>query len=1138
MEKTCKFIFASLVLLLTSQKPCTAKTFTNLATDLSSLLSLKAQIVVDPSHTITKNWTNSSSVCSWIGVTCGTRHQRVATLNISNMGLSGTIPPQLGNLSFLVSLDLRRNNFSGTLPHELSLLRRLRFLSLLINNFRGEIPSWLSFLPKLDYLSLRNNSFTGSIPKSISNLTNLYYLDFSYNSLEGIIPQELGRLQKLQHLSIQYNHLSGIIPSDLFNISTLQVLAFTSNDLSGNLPNDMCANLPFIESVYLALNQLSGQIPSNLSRCSQLGLLSLASNSFSGQIPAAMGGLKSLQSVDLWKNRLSGVIPQEIGKLQKLVEINVASNEITGAVPLNIFNISYLQFFSLRSNKFYGNLSRDIGNLTMLTHLDLGENSFTGAIPREIGQRLYKLDQLALGVNMLSGSIPPEIFNLSTLRVLALTGNRLSGALPANLCSGFPFLQEFYLGDNHFSGQIPESISNCSQLRYLDLSFNKFTGLVPHSLGSLIFLKILSIASNNITIESSPSSEVSFITSLTNCRSLIFLGISSNPLDGTLPSSIGNLSSQLQTFAAYNCKLKGRIPAEIGSLTNLVKLSLFGNYLSGSIPEDLCDLHRLSVLSWSGNQLSGVIPECLGNATSLRQLNLKSNMLTSSIPLGFWRLKDMLILDLSANSLTGFLPREAGNLVAAIYINLSMNQLSESIPSTIGSLQNLVSLSLAHNRFEGLIPVSIGSMVGLETLDFSYNNLSGSVPKSLQKLQYLDKFNVSFNDLSGEIPSDGPFMNFTMESFKGNEALCGIPRFHVTLCHVVSTHKSKRKKLKIVLFILAGVVAFTTILCLGFIFLRYRRKGKVASGTDGILSIKLERISYNELSLATQQFSESNLLGIGSFGSVYRGILGDGNAIAVKVFKLQSEASFRSFDVECEILRSIRHRNLTKVISSCSNEEFKALVIEYMPKGTLENWLYSHNYFLDFIQRLNVMIDVASALEYLHHGCSTSIVHCDLKPNNVLLDGEMVAHVSDFGISKLLGEGESIVLTTTLATMGYIAPEYGFEGIVTTRCDVYSYGVLLMETFTRKKPSDDMFAGDLSLKNWIESSVPQSSYQVIDANLLMNLDKEHGDKIVQFSSSILELACKCSAKSPNDRINMKETLPELHKLRRQFLGEA
>ncbi|XP_057780912.1 probable LRR receptor-like serine/threonine-protein kinase At3g47570 [Salvia miltiorrhiza] len=192
---------------------------------------------------------------------------------------------------------------------------------------------------------------------------------------------------------------------------------------------------------------------------------------------------------------------------------------------------------------------------------------------------------------------------------------------------------------------------------------------------------------------------------------------------------------------------------------------------------------------------------------------------------------------------------------------------------------------------------------------------------------------------------------------------------------------------------------------------------------------------------------------------------------AMVLHPVQLEGISRIFDVECEILRSIRHRNLTSVISSCSNEEFRALVLEYMAKGNLEKWLYSHNYWLNMMERLNIMIDVASALEYLHHGYSMPIVHSDLKPSNVLLDEDMVAHVSDFGIAKLLCDGDSSVLTNTLATLGYIAPEYGLEGLVSTRCDVYSCRVMLIETFTRKRPGDDMFGGNISLKRWVELSL-------------------------------------------------------------------
>ncbi|XP_059650564.1 probable LRR receptor-like serine/threonine-protein kinase At3g47570 [Cornus florida] len=273
---------------------------------------------------------------------------------------------------------------------------------------------------------------------------------------------------------------------------------------------------------------------------------------------------------------------------------------------------------------------------------------------------------------------------------------------------------------------------------------------------------------------------------------------------------------------------------------------------------------------------------------------------------------------------------------------------------------------------------------------------------------------------------------------------------------------------------------------------------------------------------------------MGSFGSVYKGTLLDGMSVTIKVFNSQLERAFRSFEVECEVMRNIRHRNLMKIISSCTNLDFKALVLEYMPNGSLEKWLYSHNYCLDILQRLNVMIDVASALEYLHHGHTTPIIHCDLKPNNVLLDEDMVAHVADFGIAKLLGEGDLMVQTKTLATIGYMAPEYGMGGIVSTRGDVYSYGVMLMETFTRKKPTEEMFAGEMSLKRWVNDALDSSIIAVVDSNLMGR--EEHFSVKEQYVSSILGLAMECSNDSPEERINMKEALVRLKKIKVSFLA--
>ncbi|XP_057803801.1 receptor kinase-like protein Xa21 [Salvia miltiorrhiza] len=1152
MEKNlyCILPYAFLITITFPMLSSEAKQPLSLATDQTALLSLKHTSLL-----LATNWTNSTSVCTWIGVTCSFRHHRVAALNLSNMALSATIPPQLGHLSFLVSLDLTNNLFHGDLPQELSLLRRLKFISFRLNNFTGDIPPMLGQLPKLEYLSLRNNSFIGSIPKSLSNLTNLQLLDLSYNSLSGEIPKEFGRLQSLQTLAVQFNRLSGAIPSAIFNISTLVAIALRDNELSGSLPIDMCRNLPFLVLIRLSRNRLSGAIPTNLSQCSGLEELSLSYNSFRGEIPSDIGYLTSLQFLALGGNNLNGILPHEIGHLQSLVTFAAQRNEIAGSIDFSIFmNMSSLQNIYLWRNKFTGNLSRDVGNITMLTNLYLYENHFTGLIPTEFGQ-LYHLERLSLSLNSLSGSIPHELFNISTLRILGLNTNALSGVLPTHLCHASPFLEQLYLGINSITGAIPNSISNCSQLTILTLDENKFSGYIPTHLGNLRLLQRLELFRNNLT--QAPSS--SFITSLTNCRCLTDLVFDNNPLNGVIPASVGNLSSSLSIFTASNSKFSGSIPVEIGNLSNMMVLDLSGNELSGnipltishlhelqgldlqdnmlggSIPHAICDLFSLYSLYFSGNQFSGPIPKCLGNVSSLRHLYLDSNILNSSIPSSLWGLKDLINLDLSSNSLNGFLPQEISNLGAAIYINLSMNQLSKSIPSTIGKLQNLVYLSLAYTRLEGSIPVSMGSMISLVNLDLSYNNLSGPIPKSLEALQHLDYFNVSFNSLSGEIPNGGSFKNFTMDSFKGNEALCGIPKFRVQICSSISNHRSKRKKVERASFIAFGVVAFISVVSLAFIIVRNKRKDKATSReVDELISIVLERISYYELLQATKKFDESNLLGTGSSCSVYKGILNNGKDIVVKVFNMQLEGISRIFDVECEILRSIRHRNLTSVISSCSNEEFKALVLEYMPKGNLETWLYSHNYCLNMMERLNIMIDVACALEYLHHGYSMPIVHSDLKPSNVLLDEDMVAHVSDFGIAKLLCDGDSFVLTNTLATLGYIAPEYGLEGLVSTRCDVYSYGVMLIETFTRKRPSDDIFCGDMSLKRWVELSLLEIPDEVIDANLVMNLEEEMIDKNMQCVSSILELALKCSADSPGDRINMKQAHAEVQKIKHRF----
>ncbi|KAL5839325.1 hypothetical protein ACOSQ3_012032 [Xanthoceras sorbifolium] len=755
-----------------------------------------------------------------------------------------------------------------------------------------------------------------------------------------------------------------------------------------------------------------------------------------------------------------------------------------------------------------------------------------GSTPPEIGD-LRNLVFLGLQYNSLTGLIPSVIFNISTIEVIALCTNRLSGHLPSSIGLRLPNLIELYLCGNELSGVIPNSISNVSQLIVLELAANSFSRPIPTTLGELRNLQSLNIQRNQLTREPS-TQELAFLSSLTNCKHLTRLVLDDNPLDGTFPTSIGNLYA-IQTFSADNCKIKGSIPQGIGNLSNLTNLGLKNNELTGSIPTKIGDMRRLQVLNLNGNRLQGsipseicnlrnlgdlylsdnkfsrLVPACLSSITSLRVLRLNSNNLTSKIPSSLWSLRDIVDLNLSNNSLTGHLPMDIGNL--------------RVIPSSIGNIQTLINFSIAHNELKGRIPESFGNLVSLELLDLSSNNLSGAIPKSLEKLRYLKYMNVSLNRLDGEIPTGGAFANFSTESFMGNGQLCGAPKLQVPPCKIGTNRQSKTTKSVRLICILFAIASTIVVLALTIQwFRRQKRKANSLDREDVSTLATWRRIPYDELYHATNGFNESNLLGTGGFGSVYKGKLLDGKAIAIKVFNLQLERALKSFDDECEVMSKICHRNLVKIVSCCSNWDFKALVLEYMPNGSLEKWLYSHNFFLDILQRLNIMIDVASALEYLHHGYGTPIVHSDIKPSNVMLDEDMVAHVGDFGIAKLLGEEDSMTQTHILAT-------YGSEGIVSVRGDVYSFGILLMETFTRKKPTDNMFEGGMSLKCWVQKALPQSVNEVADANLL---GEENCTSTKDCVSSILELAVNCSEDLPERRLEIINFLRSLVNIRNRF----
>ncbi|XP_048131724.1 receptor kinase-like protein Xa21 [Rhodamnia argentea] len=277
------------------------------STDQASLLALKQHITDDPEDLLSTNWTETTSVCNWVGITCGTTHtSRVTSLNLAFMGLSGTLPPHLGNLSFLAYFDISNNTFHGSLPVELSRLRRLQYFSVSGNSFEGEIPPWLASLPRLEYLFLNSNGFSGAIPESICNVSTLQKLDLSENQLARSIPSLIFNMPMLKAINLSSNQLSGAMPSSFCSESPLLEIDLKYNNLSGDLPRNICGNLPNLQGLLLTGNQFSGEIPSSLSECRQLQFLSLSVNNFSGAIPRELGNLTTLNRLYLGYNNLIG----------------------------------------------------------------------------------------------------------------------------------------------------------------------------------------------------------------------------------------------------------------------------------------------------------------------------------------------------------------------------------------------------------------------------------------------------------------------------------------------------------------------------------------------------------------------------------------------------------------------------------------------------------------------------------------------------------------------------------------------------------------------------------------------------------------------------------------------------------------
>lgn len=938
----------------------------------------------------------------------------------------------------------------------------------------------------------------------------------------------------------------------------------------------------------LSSQKLDGTMSPYIGNLSFLKLLYLDVNNFRGSIPGEIGKLFRLQYLYLGSNLFRGGFPMNLSHCADIRHIHVGENNLGGKLPSDFASWSKLVVFKTRINHFTGEIPSAIGNASSLAVLDIARNNITGSIPLEVAQ-LVKLEYLQLALNNLLGTVTLQFYNISSLTTVSLTGNDLQGRLPADLFSSLPNMETFFSAVNKFSGPFPPSITNASKLVNLGIGDNNITGPLPINFGSLLSLETLLLGSNQLGHNQQPG-DLRFLGSLVNCTRLKSFVLDDTGLTGRLPASIANFSTTLDYLSFAGNYIYGSIPQDIGKLFNLTVLSFDSNLLTRNIPESICKLSKLGKLLLGFNNISGVIPACISNITGLVLLSMEQNLLHGSISSALFNITSLQVISFShnylngviyeiglpsqcwllyldQNLLTGPLPSNIGSLKHLIELNLSNNKLTGDIPTSLGDCLMLEVLQMKGNLFEGKIPASFKKLKNLNFLDLSNNKMSGNILNFLGELPLIQFLNLSYNKFGGEVPKKGKFSNDSAFTVVGNFKLCGgIQTLKLPACPTnVSKTKTNQFPLRMILLLVLIPLAIL-LACFTFVFYRMKSKKKKVQ-TLVLQGDQYPRISYQDLLIATDTFSPENLLGEGRYGSVYKGNLESlQQIVAVKVLNVVVHGANKNFLSECEMLRNIRHRNIIKIITVCSSNDFKgndfkALVLEFMTKGSLDTWLHpspsdqGSERNLTLFQRLNIAIDVALAVEYMHNHCHPKIIHCDIKPSNVLLDEEFIARVCDFGLARFFQASATDInqaqtsSTGVRGTVGYVPPEYGMGGKMSAEGDVYSFGILLLEMFSAQRPTGNSMLMDHAnnLHEYVRKALPHRVMEIADPRITQHQADggSLGIELVRGSSiystmkvclgSVFEVGVLCSVEMPRERIGISVAIKMLRVARDKLM---
>lgn len=667
------------------------------------------------------------------------------------------------------------------------------------------------------------------------------------------------------------------------------------------------------------------------------------------------------------------------------------------------------------------------------------------------------------------------------------------------------------LGENMFIGSVRKSYETLSSLEMLDLSNNKLPGIIPQEIMQLGNLSSINLSNNKFP------GQVLF----------------DFDIDDLIALKVLNLS---------HCGFSGRVPATLGSLMKLTVLDLSKQNFSGELPIELFGLPSLQVVVLEENHLSGVVPEGFSSIVSRRYLNLTSNAFVSDILATYGFLQSLVVLSLSHNSVSGKIPLEIGNCSQLQVLELQSNLLHGTIPGDMSHLSLLKKLNLGDNKLIGDIPNEISQCSALNSLLLNGNHLTGHIPQSLSKLSNLIKLNLSPNQLNGEILVNLSqifglkYLNLSRNNIEGeipemlgstfnnpsvyatNQRLCGKPLKK----ECANVRRKRRKRLIIFIGVALAGLCILGLCCCAYIYslLRWRKKlregvkGEKRRSSSTCASSGVERgrgsgenggpklvmfngkITYDETLEATRHFDEENVLSRGRYGVVFKASYLDGMVLSIHRLPdgFINEAIFRK---EAESLGKVKHRNLTVLhgyYAGPPQDHVRLLVYDYMPNGNLGTLLQEASqqdgHVLNWPMRHLIALGIARGLAFLH---SVAILHGDVKPQKVLFDDDFEAHLSEFGLQKLIiaSPAEASSSSTPIGSLGYVSPEVALSGQATKEADVYSFGNVLLEILTGMKPV--MFTKDEDIVKWVKKQLQKGQISELLEPVLLELDPESSE---------------------------------------------